>query len=66
MHIITEFSEEYDYAMRPTFITTNNEVEYESLLAGLAVFKALGVKEIGVKADSQVVVNESSPLKARS
>lgn len=36
----------------------NNEVEHEALLRELAVAKGLGVKEVEVYVDSQVVVKQ--------
>lgn len=39
------------------FKVTNNEAEYEALVAGLAIAMKMGTTEIIVKADSQVVVN---------
>lgn len=40
------------------FKTTNNEAEYEALVVGLSIAKALGATEVEVKTDSQVVVNQ--------
>lgn len=57
MHITTNFEEEHHYEIRLTFKTTNNEAEYEAFLVGLSVAEALGVVEIDVKVDSQVVAN---------
>lgn len=58
MHIVSDVGEEYNYAIILAFKTTNNEVEYEVLLAGLTVTKSLEANEIKVKANSQVVVNQ--------
>ena len=44
--------------MRFDFKATNNQAEYEALLAGLRVCVALGVYEIEIFSDSQVVVNQ--------
>lgn len=44
--------------MRLEFKTTNNEAKYEVLLARLAMVEPLGAKEVDVKVDSQVVVNQ--------
>lgn len=41
-----------------TFRTTNNEAEYEALMVGLSIEKALRATKVKVKADSQVVVNQ--------
>ncbi|KAK0587887.1 hypothetical protein LWI29_030645 [Acer saccharum] len=45
-------------AMRFDFKATNNQAEYEALLAGLRVCIALGADELEVFSDSQVVVNQ--------
>lgn len=44
--------------MKLPFKVTNNEAEYKSLLARMLVVKLLGSKEVEVKTDSQVVVNQ--------
>ncbi|KAK0579206.1 hypothetical protein LWI29_022797 [Acer saccharum] len=44
--------------MRFDFKATNNQVEYEALLAGLRVCIALGADELEIYSDSQVVVNQ--------
>lgn len=41
-----------------TFKVTNNEVEYETFVVGLSVAQQMGVTEVEVKADLQVVVNQ--------
>ena len=45
-------------AMRFDFKATNNQAEYEALLAGLRVCIALGADELEIFSDSQVVVNQ--------
>ncbi|KAM2280196.1 hypothetical protein ACFX1S_040942 [Malus domestica] len=47
-----------EYVLRFKFKTSNNEVEYEALLAGLRLAKHLGVKRIDIFSDSQLVVNQ--------
>ncbi|KAM1677501.1 hypothetical protein ACFX1S_037967 [Malus domestica] len=47
-----------DYALRFKFKVSNNEAEYEALLAGLRLAKHLGVKQIDIFSDSQLVVNQ--------
>jgi len=37
---------------------TNNEAEYESMIAGFEIAKSLGAEVIEVKCDSQLVVNQ--------
>uniref|UniRef100_A0A2N9EL41 RNA-directed DNA polymerase n=1 Tax=Fagus sylvatica TaxID=28930 RepID=A0A2N9EL41_FAGSY len=45
-------------AVRLQYPTTNNEAEYEALLAGLKMAKALGATELDVLSDSQLVVGQ--------
>jgi len=40
------------------FPTTNNEAEYEALIAGLDLAKAAGVENLVVYCDSQVVTSQ--------
>ncbi|KAM1649464.1 hypothetical protein EV2_010938 [Malus domestica] len=47
-----------DYALHFKFKASNNEAEYEALLAGLLLTKHLGVKRIDIFSDSQLVVNQ--------
>ncbi|GJV73641.1 reverse transcriptase domain-containing protein [Tanacetum coccineum] len=46
---------EYAYALRLTFASTNNEAEYEALLAGLRIARMMNVPQIEVKVDSKLV-----------
>ncbi|KAM1856536.1 hypothetical protein ACFX14_006761 [Malus domestica] len=46
------------YALCFKFKASNNEAEYEALLAGLRLAKHLGVKRIDIFSDSQLVVNQ--------
>lgn len=46
MNIITEDGEEHNYTIKLAFKTTNNEAEYEALLAGLEVTNLMGASEI--------------------
>ncbi|KAK1589529.1 hypothetical protein Q3G72_034984 [Acer saccharum] len=45
-------------AMRFDFKATNNQAEYEALIAGLKVCTILGADEVEIFSDSQVVVNQ--------
>uniref|UniRef100_A0A2N9H0S8 Integrase catalytic domain-containing protein n=1 Tax=Fagus sylvatica TaxID=28930 RepID=A0A2N9H0S8_FAGSY len=45
-------------AVRLQYPTTNNEAEYEALLTGLEMAKALGATELEVLSDSQLVVGQ--------
>nr|XP_027120487.1 uncharacterized protein LOC113737455 [Coffea arabica] len=44
------------YALRFDFPATNNEAEYEALIAGLQLARRLGAQRIHVRSDSQLVV----------
>jgi hypothetical protein len=44
------------------FITTNNEAEYEAVLAGLSIAWEMGAKNVEVRSDSQVVVSHVQRL----
>ncbi|GKD57764.1 reverse transcriptase domain-containing protein, partial [Tanacetum coccineum] len=46
---------EYTYAIRLTFPSTNNEAEYEALLAGLRMARKMKVQTLNVKVDSKLV-----------
>ncbi|XP_058079759.1 uncharacterized protein LOC131227958 [Magnolia sinica] len=48
------------YAIRLGFKASNNEAEYEALLAGLRLTVSLGVQSLQVRCDSQQVVNHIS------
>lgn len=41
------------------FHTTNNKAEYEALLIGLKVAKALGIENIEVFTNSQLIVRQT-------
>nr|GEX27288.1 reverse transcriptase domain-containing protein [Tanacetum cinerariifolium] len=43
---------EYTYALRFKFKTTNNEAEYEALLAGVRIAKEMRVQELTIFVDS--------------
>ncbi|GAV76911.1 RVT_3 domain-containing protein [Cephalotus follicularis] len=45
-----------EYALRFKFKATNNEAEWEALIAGLTIVKHLEVQKIEVSSDSQLVV----------
>ncbi|XP_071694945.1 uncharacterized protein [Rutidosis leptorrhynchoides] len=50
--------EEHTYALRFNFKATNNEAEYEALLAGIRLAKEIGVKKLQGYVDSQLVANQ--------
>lgn len=45
-------------AIQCGFRATNNEVEYEALIAGLILAKNIGIKKLDIRSDSQLVVNQ--------
>nr|GEY93972.1 reverse transcriptase domain-containing protein [Tanacetum cinerariifolium] len=49
---------EFTYALRFQFATSNNEAEYEALVAGLRIATQMGVKNIQVNVDSKLVANQ--------
>ena len=44
------------YGVQLKFPATNNEAEYERILMGLRVGKALGAKNLLVQSDSKLVI----------
>ncbi|GKE54948.1 reverse transcriptase domain-containing protein, partial [Tanacetum coccineum] len=49
---------EFTYALRFRFEATNNEGEYEALIAGLRIEKEMGVKNLQANVDSRLVANK--------
>nr|GEZ62900.1 reverse transcriptase domain-containing protein [Tanacetum cinerariifolium] len=49
---------EFTYALRFQFATSNNEAEYEALIAGLRIATQIGVKNIQANVDSKLVANQ--------
>ncbi|XP_008245090.1 PREDICTED: uncharacterized protein LOC103343199 [Prunus mume] len=47
-----------EYALRFNFRTSNNEAEYEALLASLRLAKSMRAKQISIYSDSQLIVNQ--------
>ncbi|XP_020421438.1 uncharacterized protein LOC109949730 [Prunus persica] len=47
-----------EYALRFDFRTSNNEAEYEALLAGLWLAKSMNAKQIRIHSYSQLIVNK--------
>ncbi|XP_071695314.1 uncharacterized protein [Rutidosis leptorrhynchoides] len=50
--------EEHTYALRFEFPASNNEAEYEELLSGLRMAEKMGIKNLKVSVDSQLVANQ--------
>lgn len=42
------------------FPASNNEAEYEALLAGLRLAKELAIKKLAIYSDSQLITNQAS------
>nr|GEU95630.1 reverse transcriptase domain-containing protein [Tanacetum cinerariifolium] len=49
---------EFTYALRFQFMASNNEAEYEALVAGLRIAAQIGVKNVQVNVDSKLVANQ--------
>ena len=56
--LITPEGKVIEYALKFQFKATNNEVEYEAVIAGLQLCKALEARRVNLKTDSQLVVNQ--------
>ena len=52
--------EEISYAVKLEFAATNNQAEYEALIAGLELAKAVKADRVKIKTDSQLVANHVS------
>ncbi|XP_071713585.1 uncharacterized protein [Rutidosis leptorrhynchoides] len=50
--------EEHTYALRFNFDVTNNEAEYEALLAGLNISRKMDITKLRAFTDSQLVANQ--------
>nr|GEX00866.1 reverse transcriptase domain-containing protein [Tanacetum cinerariifolium]GEY96769.1 reverse transcriptase domain-containing protein [Tanacetum cinerariifolium] len=49
---------EFTYALRFQFAASNNEAEYEALIAGLRIVAQMGVKNVQASVDSKLVANQ--------
>nr|GEV71871.1 reverse transcriptase domain-containing protein [Tanacetum cinerariifolium] len=49
---------EFTYALRFQFAASNNEAEYEALIAGLRIAARMGVKNVHISVDSKLVANQ--------
>nr|GEX92576.1 reverse transcriptase domain-containing protein [Tanacetum cinerariifolium] len=49
---------EFTYALRFQFTASNNEAEYEALVAGLRIAARMGVKNVQVNVDCKLVANQ--------
>ena len=48
----------FKYGVQLKFLATNNEVEYEGILTGLSVEKALGAKNLLLQSDPKLVIGQ--------
>ena len=55
--IITSEGIWLEYSFRLGFRASNNEVEYEALLAGLRTILGMGARDVEIYSDSRLVVN---------
>ena len=46
------------YGVQLSFPVTNNKAEYEAILMGLRIARALGAKNISLRSDSQLVMGQ--------
>ncbi|GJZ54098.1 reverse transcriptase domain-containing protein [Tanacetum coccineum] len=53
---------EFTYALRFRFDATNNEAEYEALIAGLRIAEQIGVKNLQANMDSRLVANQVNEI----
>nr|GEV74281.1 reverse transcriptase domain-containing protein [Tanacetum cinerariifolium] len=51
---------EFTYASRFRFNATNNEAEYEALIAGLQITSQMGIQNLQANVDSKVVANQKA------
>ncbi|GKE03408.1 reverse transcriptase domain-containing protein [Tanacetum coccineum] len=56
--LIDPEGKEYTYALRFKFETTNNEAEYEALLARLRIAQEMEIVNLAIFVDSQLLVNQ--------
>lgn len=56
--LTTPQNDELEYALRFNFKASNNEAEYEALIAGLRIAKELEATQVRVHIDSQLLVNQ--------
>jgi len=54
--LVGPYGEDLEFAIKLAFATTNNEVEYEAIIAGMEVVRELEAKNLKVRSDSHVVM----------
>ena len=65
MVIQTPEGDKIECMIRLDLPTTNNEVEYEALVAGLDLAKATGAENIIIHCDSQVITSQVNGLEVK-
>nr|XP_043639063.1 uncharacterized protein LOC122610134 [Erigeron canadensis] len=58
IRLVSQDNQEYTYALKFEFDTTNNEAEYEALLTGLNLTNSMKIRSIKAFVDSQLVANQ--------
>nr|GEY53229.1 reverse transcriptase domain-containing protein [Tanacetum cinerariifolium] len=53
---------EFTYALRFRFKATNNEAEYEALIAGLRIASQMGIQNLQANMDSKLVANQVNEI----
>ncbi|XP_024190662.1 uncharacterized protein LOC112194676 [Rosa chinensis] len=48
----------FSYSFQLTFQCTNNQAKYEALIIGLKVLLEMGVRDVQIRGDSQLVINQ--------
>ncbi|XP_024156391.1 uncharacterized protein LOC112164432 [Rosa chinensis] len=48
----------FSYSFQLTFQCTNNQAEYEALIIGLKVLLEMGIRDVQIRGDSQLVINQ--------
>ena len=56
--IITPRGRKLHYALRLEFAATNNDAEYEAVIAGLELSLEIGVGSLCLHSDSQLIANQ--------
>ncbi|XP_076926798.1 uncharacterized protein LOC143590095 [Bidens hawaiensis] len=60
LKLINSDAQEFTYAIKLNFKSTNNEAEYEAFLAGLRIARKLGVKFLEARVDSLLIAGQVS------
>jgi ribonuclease HI len=56
--LVSPEKDQFEYAIQLCFRATNNEAEYEALLVGLKLSRNMGIKNLIVQSDSQLIVGQ--------